>query len=910
MTWHTDSLDRVLSQLSVDPDAGLDTAEAERRHAETGPNQLVERGVKSRWAILLDQFKDAMVIILLVAAAISLALGEFLDAIVILIIVIVNAIIGFTQEYRAEQAMEALKKMAVPTVRVRRNGGHIEEIPSPALVPGDIVLLEAGNLIPADGRVVESVNLKVEEAALTGESEPVNKKAVALDDANLQVGDRINMLYMGTVVTYGRGSFVVTETGMTTELGKIAEMIQDVEQEQTPLQRRLTQLGKMLALAAMAIIAVVIVLGYIDGRRAGHVDWEILFLTGVSMAVAAIPESLPAVVTITLALGAQRLLKRHALMRRLPAVETLGSVTVICSDKTGTLTENRMTVTLLDVAGNTEEMETLQERKGRLRGARLINDASPTLAALSVLIRAGALCNDAVLERDNEGNTRAIGDPTEAALVLAAEQLGWEIKDLRAEWPRVGEVPFTSERKRMTTIHHMSHEVRESDSPIGEAPYIFYTKGAVDSLLDIASGVLVDKEVVPLDDAVRDRILETNAEFARSGQRVLGVSLRLWYDDELPEDPDAIEHDETFIGMVAMMDPPRPEVEDAVRVARQAGIRPIMITGDHPLTAVRIGQDLHITENEKFVRGSELAGMSQDQIKGAVDDVSIFARVAPEHKLNIVEALQDDGEIVAMTGDGVNDAPALKRADIGVAMGITGTDVSKQAADMVLLDDNFATIVAAVEEGRVIFDNIRKFIKYTLSSNTGELFVMLVGPLLGMPLPLLPLQILWINLVTDGLPGLALAVEPGERGVMTRAPYRPTESVFSRGIGYEILWIGALMGLVSLLLGYGYWRMDPDGPWQTMVFTTLTLAQMGNALATRASRDSLFTIGVFSNRLMVYAVLLTFGLQILLIYVPFLQRIFRTEALSLRNLVIALAASLIVFIVTEIYKWVRRRMEE
>ena len=568
------------------------------------------------------------------------------------------------------------------------------------------------------------------------------------------------MLYMGTVATYGRGSFVVTETGMETELGKIAELIQGVEGDKTPLQKRLDQLGKTLAWAALGIIIVVVIIG----RLRLDTDWETLFLTGVSMAVAAIPESLAAVVTITLALGSQRLLKRNALMRRLPAVETLGSVTVICSDKTGTLTENRMTVTLLDVAGNTQDFETLTEHTGDLRGARLANDAPADLAALSVVVRAGALCNDAVLDRDEEGNVRAIGDPTEGALVLAADQLGWDTEELRAEWPRVGEIPFTSERKRMTTIHRMSDEAEQYDSPWTNSPYVFFTKGAVDDMLDITAGVLVDKEVVPINDELRERILATNERFASEGQRVLGVAVRLWDDAELPDVTEELEDDAIFIGMVAMMDPPRPEVESAVLTAREAGIRPIMITGDHPLTALRIAQDLHIADNDAFVSGRELADMSPEELTVVVDDVSVYARVAPEHKLNIVSSLQAKGEIVAMTGDGVNDAPALKRADIGVAMGITGTDVSKEAADMILLDDNFATIVAAVEEGRVIFDNIRKFIKYTLSSNIGEIFLMLIAPFFGMPLPLLPLQILWVNLVTDGLPGLALAVEPEEKG--------------------------------------------------------------------------------------------------------------------------------------------------
>jgi Ca2+-transporting ATPase len=780
------------------------------------------------------------------------------------------------------------------------------EIPSTELVPGDVVLLEAGNLVPADGRLIESVNLKAQESSLTGESEPVDKRIEVPAGDNLALGDRRNMVYMGTVVTYGRGAAILTETGMSTELGKIAELIQEVDDEETPLQRRLGALGRTLGWVAVGIIALVVVLGLFRGER----DYETMFLTGISLAVAVVPESLAAVVTITLALGSQRLLRREALIRKLPSVETLGSVTVICSDKTGTLTENRMTVTILDVADNTIEMETLVQRKGALLQARLTHpEVSPELTALSVLVRAGALCNDAVLEEDSDGSCRAIGDPTEGALVLAAHQLGYDKDELEAEWPRVAEVPFTSERKRMTTVHKMSPEVKESDLPWRDAPYVILSKGAVDSLLDATDRVLVSNEIVSLDERMYERILAANERFAKQGQRVLGVAFRYWDSPELPEDDSKIETEEVFVGLVSMMDPPRPEVNSAVKTAREAGIRPVMITGDHPLTAQQIAKDLDITSTDRRLTGQDLAEMSVAELEEVVEDISVFARVSPEHKLNIVQALQDKGEIVAMTGDGVNDAPALRRADIGVAMGITGTDVSKEAADMVLLDDNFATIVAAVQEGRVIFDNIRKFIKYTLSSNTGELAVMLLAPFLGMPLPLLPLQILWINLVTDGLPGLALAVEEGEPGIMKRPPFEPQESVFSRGIGGQIIWIGALMGAISLGIGYGFWSDDANGPWQTMVFTTLVLAQMGNALATRSNRESILTIGVFSNRLMVGAILLTFALQLLVIYAPVLQRVFKTTALSAQELLLALVTGAAMFVVIELYKWLRRRSD-
>ena len=902
MDWYRETAQETLQSLGTNAETGLTSTEAKERFDRYGPNELVERGKKSVWLILLEQFKEVMVIVLIIAAIVSALLGEYTEVIVILAIVVLNAILGFSQEYRAEQAMAALKKMAVPSVRVRRDG-RVQEVSSTELVPGDIILQEAGNLVPADSRMIETVNLKVQESALTGESEPVEKRTDIRSGDDVPLGDQYNMLFMGTVVTYGRGTAVVTETGMDTELGHIAGLIQDVGDEKTPLQRRLGQLGKTLALVALVIIAFVVVTGLIRGD-----DLETLFLTGVSLAVAAIPESLPAVVTITLALGSQRLLQRNALIRKLPAVETLGSVTVICTDKTGTLTENRMTVTILDVAGNTEDLETLVDRRGRLVRARLVSDDSdPGLSALSVLVCAGALCNDAVLDTDSQGVQRAIGDPTEGALVLAANALGFDKGELEAECPRVAEVPFTSERKRMTTIHKLSPEIQRTHMPWQGAPYILLTKGAIDGLIEISDRVLHGSQVVPMDEMMRKRVLDANAQFAQQGQRVLGVAFRILDSVDLTNNEDQIETGEVFVGLVAMMDPPRPEVKEAVSMAKTAGIRPVMITGDHPLTAVQIAKDLLITDDDNYLSGQDLAQMTPKKLEGLVEYVSVYARVAPEHKLDIVEALQNKGEIVAMTGDGVNDAPALKRADIGVAMGITGTDVSKESADMILLDDNFTTIVAAVEEGRTIFDNIRKFIKYTLSSNTGELFLMLIGPLLGMPLPLLPLQILWVNLITDGLPGLALAEEKGERGIMERSPFNPKESIFSRGLGSQIIWIGILLGIVSLGVGMIFWLNDPNGSWQTMIFTTLVFAQMGNALATRSSRDSLFGIGLFSNRLMVGAVMLGFVLQLLLIYIPVFQTVFKTQPLSMRDLFICLIASAVVFVVVESSKLVKRR---
>lgn len=900
MDWYTLTVEETAEKLNSDCANGLSAENAKHRLQKYGPNELVERGGPSTITILINQFKELMVIILIIAAIVSIALGEVVDFIVIMAIVIINAALGFSQEYRAEKAMEALKKLAVPTVRVRREG-QIIEISSEELVPGDVVILETGNLVPADGRLIEGVNLKAQEAALTGESEPIDKSLAIPEGHDLQIGDRSNMVYMGTSITYGRGAIMVTETGMDTELGHIADLIQDVEDEQTPLQKRLDNLGRTLALAAIAIIALVVITGLIRGE-----EKEVLFLTGIGMAVAVVPEGLPAVVTVTLALGSQRLLNRKALIRKLPAVETLGSVTVICSDKTGTLTENQMTVTILDVAGNQQDIETLVSRRGVFLSSEVPGQTPPEMTALNVLVRAGALCNDAVLKIGVDGSVHAIGDPTEGALLLAAERLGYQKEDLDTRWPRVAEVPFTSERKRMTTVHRMDESVKESDLPWRDMPYVLLSKGAVDSLLDVSSHVLDSNEIVPLDESYRQRIIAANDELARQGQRVLGIAFRFYDEAEAPTDEELLEAEEVFVGMVAMLDPPRPEAKSAVNIARKAGIRPVMITGDHPLTALRIAQDLNITQNGHCLTGIELSKMSSADLESVVEDINVYARVSPEHKLNIVEALQNNGHVAAMTGDGVNDAPALKKADIGIAMGITGTDVSKQASDMVLLDDNFATIVAAAEEGRIIYDNIRKFIKYTLSSNTGELFLMLIGPFLGMPLPLLPLQILWVNLVTDGLPGLALAQEKGEPGVMEREPFHPQESIFSRGIGAQILLIGSLMGLVSLAVGYGAWLDDANGPWQTMVFTTLVLAQMGNALAIRSNTQSFLSIGFFSNRLMVIAVTTTLALQLALLYIPFLQNVFKTRPLTISQLVICLVASVIVFVVVELYKYISR----
>jgi len=908
--WHRLDIQEAVKQTNSDLQNGLSAAEAARRLAEHGPNELVERGHKSPWAILLEQFTGIMVVILMISAVVSIILGETIDALVIMIIVVLNAILGFTQEYRAEQAMAALKRMAVPHVRVRRDG-HLQEVTARELVPGDIIQLETGNTVPADARLLETANLRVQEAVLTGESEAVEKDPAPLAEENPPLGDRINSIYMGTIVTYGRGVALVTDTGMGTQLGKIANMLQSVGIEKTPLQRRLEQLARGLALAALVLVAIVFVLGLLRGE-----NWIDMFRVSVAMAVAAVPEGLPAVVTIALALGAQRMLKRNALIRKLPAVETLGSVTVICSDKTGTLTQNRMTVTVVDVAEHSLNMqERLRSFSPTVRQEDPVEPLLRESPAIILTLAAGALCNDAVLEaiQSEPGTFSSVGDPTEGALVIASARAGLWKTELEQAFPRVAELPFDSDRKRMTTVHRPNPDLvpdllnpYQDERPDFFEPghFLVITKGAVDSLLEVSNRVWSGGQTEPLDEDWRGRILKANNDLAEKGMRVLGLA----YCQSDTADP--VESNLIFIGLVGMIDPARPEVKNAVQEAKAAGIRPVMITGDHPLTAAYIAEELGIAQNRKTLTGRDLDAMTIEQLEDVVEDVPVYARVSPEHKLKLVQALQQRGHIVAMTGDGVNDAPALKKAEIGVAMGITGTDVTKEASDMILLDDNFATIIASVKEGRRIYDNIRKFIKYTMTSNAGEIWVMLLAPFIGMPLPLTSLQILWINLVTDGLPGLALAIEPAERSVMQRPPYPPRENIFGRGMGRDILWIGLLMGLVSLGVGFLYYRMSPSASpavWQTVTFTTLTLAQMGNALATRSDRDTLFQIGLFSNKAMVGSVLLTFVLQLAVIYVPFLNRAFSTTPLSLRDLLISLGFSVIVFFAVELFKWIRQR---
>lgn len=894
MNWHFFETTSAIHELSSSSDTGLTTEQIQQRRITHGANELIERGGRTAFKILWEQITATMVLILIGAALVAGLLGDTKNTIAILSIVTLYAFLGFIQEYRAEQAIAALKKMSVPNVRVMRNGA-LQELSALELVPGDIIQLETGNVVPADLRLLEAVNLRVQEAALTGESEPIEKHTAALSGEDLPLGDRRNMAYMGTIITQGRGLAIVVATGMHTELGKIAELIQQVQQDQTPLQRRLDTLGKNLAVIGVFIAGLIFLMGILRGDELRH-----MLLTAVSVAVAIVPEGLPAVVTITLALGAQRMLQREALIRKLPAVETLGSVTVICSDKTGTLTENRMTVVVLDVADHAIDLTETMERSGALHATRGLG--APVQSSLSLAAIGGALCNDAKLIDTGDDRFHTLGDPTEGALVVAATKMGYWKSSLDGSFPRAAELPFDSERKRMTTVHHLgSYDPTVlSGLEIGDKRYIAFTKGSMDGLLDVSSHVWIQGKSMPLDSDWKDRIEAANHRLARKGMRVLGIAFRLM--NSIPEVIQTdLEQNLTIVGMFGMIDPPRNEVKDAVTTCRAAGIRPVMITGDHPLTALEIARQLGITDNGKALTGVELESLSFDELKNVVDQVSVFARVAPEHKLKIVQALQENGHIVSMTGDGVNDAPALRKADIGVAMGITGTDVSKEASDLVLLDDNFATIVSAVQEGRTIYDNIRKFVRFSVAGNIGKVLVMLIAPFLGKPLPLLPLQLLWLNLLTDGLLGLGMGVENPEPDTMKRKPYSPTEGVFSRGAGTQTIWIGLLIGILALALGsWYYFTGRPE--WQTMIFTSLAFMQVFQALAARSTKETLISMGMTSNPFLAGMAFLVITLQLLVIYLPPMSAFFEVTPLSGLDLSIAASTGLMVFTIMELKK--------
>ncbi|MBP7687757.1 MAG: cation-translocating P-type ATPase [Thermoflexales bacterium] len=933
--WHSQPIETVAAQLKTKLDAGLSAAEAKTRLEQLGPNELREKPTAPFWKLIVAQLNSFVVILLIIASIISALLGDWVEAAAIMAIVVLNAVLGVVQESRAEAALAALKKMAAPEADVIRDG-HRQKLPGRELVPGDVVLLEAGNFVPADLRLIESVNLKINESSLTGESDAVEKKASMTLKEEASLGDRKNAAYMSSMVTYGRGKGIVIGTGMQTQIGLIAEMIQSFDEGPTPLQQKLDQLGKTLGAAALVIcvlvFAVAVVrdtdLGLIFNSAGGfgayfqqYQDQLIeTFLVAVSLAIAAVPEGLAAIVTISLALGMREMIKRHALIRRLSAVETLGSATTICSDKTGTLTQNEMTAVRLwvhhaefTIDGQGYQPEGNFRRPERNdRDLDVIDDVE-----VGGLLWAGALVNDAQLEPTGESadktTYRMVGDPTEGALIVAAAKAGLWRSELERRYPRVAEVPFDADRKRMSTIHELREVGEDDGSPFlpGAKGYVLCVKGAPDLLLDCSTQLLHRKGPLPIDDEDRQQIAAANVRMASQALRVLGVAYRKF--DTLPDKITAadLEHDLIFVGLVGMIDPARPEVKPAIAKARRAGIRTVMITGDYKETARAIAAEIGLLRKDGEVRaGAELDEMDDAALMATVEHTDVFARVSPQHKVRIVEAFRARGQVVAMTGDGVNDAPALKRADIGVAMGITGTDVSKETADMVLTDDNYVSIVSAVEQGRIIYSNIRKFVFYLLSCNVAEVSIIFLATLAGLPAPLTTIQLLWLNLLTDGAPALALGLERGDPDIMDQAPRPTTEPIVNR---LMIIRIGvmtvALTGVVLAAFMVG-WSQKNQVLAQTLAFVTLALAELPIAYTTRSERYPLFKLGVLSNKWMQRAVGLSIVLTLAVVYVPFLNDPFNTMPLSLEHWAIIAPLALIPAIVAEVSKYFVRRAEK
>ena len=871
----------VLRRFGSDTQVGLTTPEARSRIARQGANELLATPPVSPWAILLEQFKNVLIVILLCAIVLSAALGHTIEASAIAVIVLFAAVLGFYQEYRAERVLEALRRLSAPTATVLRDGEE-RSLPAREVVTGDIVYLRTGDKIPADGRLVESVNLKCDEAVLTGESMPVEKQTAPLAPANLAIADRTNMVYAGTAVTYGRGRAVVVATAMKTEFGRIAESLQKVESGRTPLQKNLDRVGNILARAALGIVVLVAAIGLLRGQPL--LD---MIIFSIALAVAVVPEALPAVVTISLAIGVQRMARRNALVRRLPAVETLGSVSVICSDKTGTLTKDEMTARKIFVAGR---MIAVSGSGYEPKGEFSDDDQSvEPRGPLALLLQAAALASDARLARDPEHGWTISGDPTEAALVVAAAKGGFDKVELDAKFPRVNEIPFTSESKRMTTLHTANGRT------------VAYAKGAPEVILSACALLESDGGVVPLDPDAKQAIVESGRMMAADALRVLAVAYK----------PDAellnAEREMIFLGLVGMIDPPRPEAKAAIDTCARAGIRTMMITGDHPLTAGAVAQELGMLADGKVVTGAEIDALSDEALEREVENFTVVARVSSAHKLNIVTALQKRGESVAMTGDGINDAPALKKADIGVAMGVTGTDVTKEAADMTLTDDNFASIVAAVEEGRAVFENIKKYLMFLLSSNLGEILLLAGATLLGWPLPLTAVQILYINLATDGLPALALAVDPHEEDLMRRKPRDPRRGIFTRPVVALMLTGGVWSAVVNLTMFR--WALNSGRSLEeamTMVFAGLTLIEFFKAYNYRSDRHSVLR-RPFSNKWLNLSVTWETILLAAVVYAPFFQRPLSTFSLSLVNWVILLGVALSIFPVLESMKWLERR---
>ncbi|HEX6186341.1 MAG TPA: cation-translocating P-type ATPase [Pyrinomonadaceae bacterium] len=880
-TWHALTVEESVARLKSTP-RGLTAEEAARRLEEFGPNELQGASRVSAWAILLEQFKNVLIIILLLATALSAFLGHGVEAVAITVIVLFAVVLGFVQEYRAERAIEALREMAAPGATVIRDGRE-QRVPARELVPGDLILLATGDKVPADVRLVEAVNLQAVEAALTGESAPVEKHTRPLADERLPTGDRKNMAYAGTAVTYGRGRALVAATGMATEFGQIARMLEEVETSRTPLQANLDRVGKALARAAFVVVLVIVALGLFRGQ-----PFVEMLIFGVALAVAVVPEALPAVVTISLALGVKRMVKRNALVRRLPAVETLGSTSVICSDKTGTLTRDEMTARRVFVGGRMLEVSgTGYEPSGTFSADG--SEVEPT-ETLSLLLRAAALASDARVERNEAGDKWEVkGDPTEAALVVAAAKAGLDKVALDAQFPRVSEIPFTAETKRMTTLH---------ETPEGVTAY---AKGAPEIVIGSCVSLLLEGGEEPLDDARRAEALEAARRMAGEALRVLAVAYKR------DAAVDTAESGMTLLGLVGMLDPPRAEARSAVRECEEAGIRVVMITGDHPLTAQAVANELGLSREGRVVTGAELEEMTDEELERAVESVEVCARVSPAHKLRVVTALQKRGQVVAMTGDGVNDAPALKKADIGIAMGITGTDVSKEAAAMTLTDDNFASIVAAVEEGRGIFSNIKKYLMYLLSSNIGEIGLMAGATLAGLPLPLSAVQILYVNLATDGLPALALAVDPPEDDLMKRPPRDPRSGIFTRPV-VVLMVVGGVWSTV-VNLGLFVWALNSGRGIQeamTMTFVSLVLIQFFKAYNFRSDRHSVLH-RPFANKWLNIAILWELVMLGLILYVPLLERVFGTYAITTTDWLIIIVAAFTVSPVLELAKWAERR---
>ena len=897
MEWYQQSPEEVAQSLDTSLTSGLSSGSAQSKLETFGPNELKEQEGKSFLQKLIAQFSDFLILILIAAALISVFVGEAKDAIVIMSIVIVNALLGLYQEGKAEKALEALKKMASPTAKVLRDGNP-QEISSSQLVPGDLVILETGDIIPADLRLVESSNLKVEEASLTGESVPVEKRAQETYSEEVSLGDRHNMAYMSTIITYGRGKGVVVETAEGTEIGKIAAMIQTFEEEPTPLQKKLNQLGKVLGMTTIAVCVAVFGIGLLQGREVLE-----MFMISISLAVAAIPEGLPAIVTIVLAIGMNKMVERNAIVKKLLAVETLGATSVICTDKTGTLTQNEMTVVKVLADNKLIEVEgTGYEPVGdfKLEGSTITTNES---SGLKLLLTIAALANDAKLD-NSSGMYRIIGDPTEGALVTLAGKAGIDSAELNHMYKRIEEIPFDSERKMMTTFHDMPNDEGVSS----------FTKGAPDIIIGRCNRIILDGRVREFTPELKSEVLRVNSDLSRAALRVLAFAFKEYASLPADPSPDKNESEMIFVGLTGMIDPPRPEARDAIALCKKAGVNAIMITGDYKETAFAIAKDLGMADTEdQAMMGEKLDGMSDEELQEVVKNTKVFARVSPEHKVRIVSALRANGDIAAMTGDGVNDALAIKKADIGVSMGITGTDVAKNTAEMILTDDNFASIVAAVEEGRIIFSNIKKFVYFLLSCNIGEILLVFTSILMNLPVPLLPIQLLWLNLVTDSFPALALGVEKGEPDIMNQPPRNPDEAILDKrmlvGVTFQAIAVAAA-SLSAYLLALRMYGLENIEEARTITFATLIVAELLRAYSSRSQKFTLAKIGVFSNKSMVYATLGAFLLLLAVIYIPFMNGIFYTFPLTFVDWEIVLSFAFIPLVVGELTKVVMAKISK